>query len=124
MTSAGEKGALYSNGNSRRNGQAADVAGEALDRHPGGMVAEDHVAHARGDAAVDDGGDAGRPRGLVEGQRVLGEERDVDDVLAGGDDLAQGREAHGAGDGADDEVASADDVPEGGRRREVGPERS
>ncbi len=114
------EGGLVFEGEFTAEREPADVAGEALDRHPGGVVAEDHVAHARGDAAVDDGGDAGLPRGFVEGQRVLGKERDVDHVLAGGDDLAQGGEAHEAGDGADDEVAGADDGPKGGRRREVG----
>ena len=52
--------------------QAADIAFEAADRHPGGVIAEDHVAHPRGDAAVDDGGDPGLAGGVVEASASSG----------------------------------------------------
>ena len=75
-----------------------------------GVGGED-VAHARGDAAIDDRGDALLPGDGVQLERVLGEERDVDDGLPGLEDGPERPEAHGAGDGADDHVVLLDDPP-------------
>ncbi len=66
------------------------------------------------------------PGGLVEEEGVFGEEGDVDDVLARGDDGLERGETHGAGDRADDEIRAGDDLADdrlGGQVRPDPPDR-
>jgi hypothetical protein len=86
---------------------------------PRSDVADEEVAHARRDAAVDERRDLLRPSEFVEREGILGKEGDVDGVLAAFEDSFQRPEAEEAGHGADDEIRLRDDTANGVVERDV-----
>ena len=111
MTSIGEKGALYSYGCMRTSGRPPDGAPEAVDTlHIRGVMAEDQVAAARCYAAVDNRDAVIGACNLVERERILLEEGDVDDVLAGLEHALHGLESHGPGHSTDDEIGTGNEI--------------
>jgi len=102
-------------------GKAADIdfdvgAGVELS----GAVAGEEVAHAGGDAAVYDGGDALLFGERIEFEGIFWHEADVTEVFARFDDGAKGLKAEGAGEGAEDDVVRFDEGFELGDVGEIG----
>ena len=105
-------------------GQAADVDQNGIGfLEPGGGVSGQDIRHPGGDAAIDDGGDAGGLRLLLEKKRILGEKGDVDDAFPGGDHGLKRPKTHESGNRAQDEVVIFDQAGHGFRIGEVDPDR-
>ena len=100
--------------------KAADEELEVKDLHLGREEAGEEVGVAGSEAAIDGGDDVFATGEIVELERVLGEEGDVDDILPVLDDGLKRAEAHVTGDGADDQMRIADGIADFGGISEIG----